>query len=77
MNSDTCPHSRVVISRKHESWVRHTIYEGRLQGRRVEVGDTNGTIRVRCFDCGYERRFTRSDEKPAWVEALLPQLDNA
>jgi len=39
------------------------------------VCDTNGTIRVHCFDCGFERTFTNSREKPAWVMALLPFLD--
>ncbi len=75
MENDTCAHTRVVIARKHGCWVKHTIYQGRHQGSRVEVGDTNGTIRVHCFDCGYDRQFTQSDVKPAWIAALLPQLD--
>ena len=75
MENDTCPHTRVVIARKHGCWVRHSIYGGQHQGSRVDVGDSNGTIRVTCFDCGYRRQFTRSDPKPAWVAALLPLLD--
>ncbi|HMA36428.1 MAG TPA: hypothetical protein VKY74_18370 [Chloroflexia bacterium] len=77
MNSDTCPHARVVISRKHGCWVRHTIYQGQHQGSRIEIGDSNGTIRVHCFDCNYQRTFVRSEVKPAWILALLPQLDPA
>ena len=75
MENDECPHTRVVISRKHGCWVKHTIYKGQHQGSRVDVGDSNGTIRVVCFDCGYRRQFTRSEAKPAWVDALLPLLD--
>lgn len=75
MDSDACPHERVVISRKHGCWVKHTIYRGQHQGSRAEIGDTNGTIRVVCFDCGYQRSFTRSDPKPEWIARLLPLLD--
>jgi|SRR6476469_747535 hypothetical protein len=75
MDPADCPHNRVVIARKHGCWVRHSFFQGQRQGSRVEVGDTNGTIRVHCFDCGFERTFTNSREKPAWVMALLPFLD--
>ena len=72
---EPCPHNRVTISRKHGCWVRHSFFQGQRQASRTLVGDSNGTIRVRCFDCAYERQFTASQEKPPWVLDLLRLME--
>ena len=70
-----CLHARVTISRKHGCWVRHSFFQGQRQASRTIVGDSNGTILVRCFDCNYERKFTASQEKPPWVLDLLRLME--
>ncbi len=70
-----CPHARVRIDRKHGCWVRHSFFQGQPQTTRTIVGDSNGTILVRCFDCDYERKFTASQEKPPWVLDLLRLME--
>lgn len=72
---ETCPHNRVTIARKHGCWVRHSFFQGQRQASRTIVGDSNGTILVRCFDCNYERKFTASQEKPPWVLDLLRLME--
>jgi hypothetical protein len=59
----------VRIIEEAAGYTTHRLFDGKWL-HDVSFGDYTGAVQVECFQCGFHRRYTRS-QVPGWVEALL------